>query len=219
MIDKSVEGFYKKNAEEGYAAAYDRDHGPRIDFVVREFGLDSLRDAKVLDVGCGLGNFLKRLDKSNRLVGIDGADIAPEQKLCDFTLYKADLNRPFAEIVGETGFDVAIVSEVLEHLRDDYTCLEEIKKLVKPEGHVIITIPAWDCWHNWIRPGHMHPKENYEVFLRQMALEIVNYRYWEAGWQCHCWKTVNHGYEKSRMVFPKSGAKFYGKTPLEYVNI
>lgn len=219
MIDPSVQGFYAKNPTTGYIDEYDRSHATRINYVIDQFGLRDLRGAKVLDVGCGMGNFFARLDKSNHFVGVDGADIPQDKRLCDFTLYTADLNRPFAEIVGEKDFDVCIVSEVLEHLRDDYTCLEEIKRLVKPNGVVIITIPAWDCWHNWVRPGHMHPKENYEVFLGQLALEIVEYRYWKDGWQCHCWKTLNRGYEFSRMVFPKQESKFYGKTPIEYVNL
>lgn len=218
-MDSSIENFYLKNASENYSDGYDKSHAPRIEFIINQFCLDKITGRKILDIGCGLGNFHKRLHESNLRVGIDGAYIMSDMKLCDFVLYKADINLPFYEVIIEKDFDIVIISEVLEHVTNPYNVIAEAKKFCKVGGKIIISIPSVECWHNYIYPSLMNPKENFEQFLGQMALKIDKYSYWKDGWQCHCWQLENRPYTESKMLFPKNESKFYGKTPLQYVNL
>jgi SAM-dependent methyltransferase len=56
------------------------------------------------------------------------------------------LRLPFADGT----FDRIIASEVLEHLQDDVTALDELFRVLKPGGRIAVTVPSWLpeklCW-------------------------------------------------------------------------
>lgn len=94
----------------------------------------------LLDVGCGLGIYRPEPEKSNR-VGIDIIRRNLEKaKLLDEDLEAIVMD---AEIMGlkENVFDVVLCIEVIEHLQDDQAVLKEIRRVLKPEGKLIITAP------------------------------------------------------------------------------
>lgn len=239
-MNKSIKEFYEKNPDKNYADNYDKSHGKRIDFIVKEFGLDIITKSKILDVGCGLGNFFKRMNEDNEFFGVDGAEITPDQKLCNFKLYKHDLNLPFSkEIRLRTShdikkssqdfadkhfyeyFDLSICSETLEHLENPYRCLIEIKKLTKTNNTIILTIPDAKMTHNTIYPGLMFPNQNFEMFLSQMALPIEECYFLDGKgyWPTRVYKCRNAKWEESKMLFYKQEEKFRGITPVEATNI
>lgn len=219
-MDPTVEQFYAKNADQNYRDQYNIQHGGRIDFVIREFGLDKIINSRVVDIGCGLGNYFSRMDKSNTFFGFDGAIYGEQSKLCEFISLRADLNTQFAAILdNEKRFDLGICSETLEHTSNPYVCIEEIKKLVKQDGLVVITTPALQSEHNLLYPALFGSRENMEQFFGQMALEVIQYKLFTDGWHTHCWLLCNKSWEHSKMLFHKSEDKFRGKTPLEAVNI
>ena len=51
-------------------------------------------------------------------------------------------------------FDEIILSHVIEHLDNVYTFLEEIHRILKPDGVVNITVPHYTDWTYWRDPGH-----------------------------------------------------------------
>jgi SAM-dependent methyltransferase len=77
-----------------------------------------IRPKSVIDLGCGLGFFLKAVaDRGASVVAIDGDWVAPLETEIDKSLYRiADLNEPFqcAE-----RFDLAATLEVAEHLKPE----------------------------------------------------------------------------------------------------
>lgn len=104
--------------------------------------LDARPGEKILDVGCGLGyNLLKIKDSGAELHGIDiAADsleyvaehITPHVKeaSCEQIPYPDDF------------FDSLLFCEVIEHLDDEGPTLQEIKRVLKPGGKLIVTTPA-----------------------------------------------------------------------------
>jgi ubiquinone/menaquinone biosynthesis C-methylase UbiE len=99
---------------------------------------------KVLEVGCGAGNILERVDVPYR-VGIDLSGLMVQrtrQRLADRGLrietLAADASRlPFPARV----FDGAICTEVLEHVLEPGTVTREIRRVVKPGATVVISVP------------------------------------------------------------------------------
>lgn len=100
---------------------------------------------KVLDLGCGSGAFLVAL-KELGAVGI-GVDLS-EAALClarerdpelDVRQIAADGSIPV-----ETGsVDLIWCSEVLEHIADTGYMLTEMRRVLKRDGRVLITVPAF----------------------------------------------------------------------------
>jgi SAM-dependent methyltransferase len=102
----------------------------------------------VLDVGCGTGYTLSRLPAGVRATGID---------LSPTSVALARERAPGASIVqgsatalpfGDGTFDACIALDVLEHIDDDLGAARELRRVVRPGGVVLITVPALKLlWH------------------------------------------------------------------------
>lgn len=87
----------------------------------------------ILDVGCG--HNIHHLKKGD--VGID-----LQKGLCD--IQAPAYNLPF----NNSSFDKIIMGHVLEHLMNLGTALKEVKRVLKPDGVLLIEVPNPSCF--WI---------------------------------------------------------------------
>lgn len=226
MSDNAVSEFYTKNGEE-YIRQYRIDHSPRIKAMIDKYGLKSaLSGKRLVDVGGGLGFAGELLDKSTDYWVIDGADIDPAIRVSEGNWFKADLdyNRfsTYRDTVLGGQFDAAFCLETLEHVGNPHHLLVEIKNLVKPNGHIYISVPTETVWHNTPYPGLLWPPQNFAMFLGQMALPIEDFYIYQPtgpGWPAYQFKCRNAGWEEKKLVFPKDEAKFLPLNPIECTNI
>jgi ubiquinone/menaquinone biosynthesis C-methylase UbiE len=96
---------------------------------------------KILDVGCG----------DNKTKGAIGIDINPNTQ-ADII---HDLNKipwPF----NDNEFDEIICNDVLEHLDDIFSVMEEIHRICKPNGIVKIRVPHFSSSTNYGDLTHRH---------------------------------------------------------------
>ena len=130
----------------------------------------------VLDMGCGEGRHVisAYVEGNITSVGIDLGFhdlVTTKQKFDDFAepdnsqksfgLANADaMSLPFAD----NTFDKIICSEVLEHIPDYHTALQEIERVLKPGGLFCASVPrAWPekiCWYfseeyHQVEGGHL----------------------------------------------------------------
>jgi 2-polyprenyl-3-methyl-5-hydroxy-6-metoxy-1,4-benzoquinol methylase len=105
----------------------------------------------VLDAGCGNGALLSEIASRNpqaKLMGIELAQSRVDEarrKLgphADVRCGSLTATLPFAPACT----DIVLVTEVLEHLRDPVACLLNLKPLLKPGGHMIVTFPNATAW-------------------------------------------------------------------------
>ncbi|MGH2952856.1 MAG: class I SAM-dependent methyltransferase [Solirubrobacterales bacterium] len=95
---------------------------------------------RILDAGCGGGATLAALAPLGDVIGLEPSRASRQRALerpvevVDGTLEQL----PF----GEAEFDLALVLDVLEHLADDITGLGELRRVVRPGGALIVTVPA-----------------------------------------------------------------------------
>jgi 2-polyprenyl-6-hydroxyphenyl methylase/3-demethylubiquinone-9 3-methyltransferase len=108
----------------------------------------------ILDCGCGRGYYLKMLRHlgNARLAGIDverpylrkarrnTADL-PDITIANASIYEL----PFPDGT----FDAVILSEVLEHVDREADSLAEVRRVLKPGGLVIVTVPHADYPFWW----------------------------------------------------------------------
>ena len=127
-----------------------------------------LEDASVLDIGCGLGAYVRRFAEftphacgididRDRLVkgaesGLNGLALAVSEAL------------PFAD----ASFDGVLLNEVIEHVRDDRETLREALRVTRSGGKVVI-----------FAPNRFYPFETHGVYLGKKYvfgnIPLVNY--------------------------------------------
>lgn len=102
--------------------------------------LEKNSPARVLDFGCGSGEFISYL-KGRMDVDAYGFDFNPfgvdVAKAKGYQL----IENIDADIVSGAPFDAITMFQVLEHLGDPFETIEKLKDLLRPGGILIITIP------------------------------------------------------------------------------
>jgi dolichyl-phosphate beta-glucosyltransferase len=104
----------------------------------------SLRIASpvILDVGAGTGANLLEFGKLGKVAGVDISESAVEfckrRGITDISRAPAD-SLPF----GDGSFDIITCLDVLEHVPDPVKALIELKRVLKDNGRMIITVPAF----------------------------------------------------------------------------
>lgn len=134
-----------------------------VDFL--RFNFEKLKigkDAKLLDVGCGTGKMLSLL---KTLVDPVGVDYSP--KAIEYCKMKGAGTATLAN--GSTlpfldgSFDVLSAQEVLEHIKDDGSALREWGRVLKPNGVLFLTVPAYQ----WM----WGPADKYALHFRRYTLK------------------------------------------------
>lgn len=109
-----------------------------------------LSATSVLDIGCGRGTLIQALraaSPSSKYVGIEISDsLRALANSKGIEVVKHDVSRrlPFED---ET-YDLVLFGEVIEHLFDPDFALDEIHRILKPAGTLIVTTPNLASWLN-----------------------------------------------------------------------
>lgn len=108
---------------------------------------------KILSVGCGTGAEIEFLQKFGDVTALDVDD--ESIKYCQnkgFNVIKSDINQ---NNLPAHSYDVIFAMDVLEHIQDDQKAVQEIHRLLKPQGHLVITVPALKClWSKFDELGN-----------------------------------------------------------------
>jgi ubiquinone/menaquinone biosynthesis C-methylase UbiE len=99
---------------------------------------------KVLDVGCGTGYGTAILaDTASRAVGVDSDPEAIHY--ADRTYRRGNLGFALADCrdlpFRNQSFELAVFFEVIEHIREQDQCLGEIRRVLSPDGILILSTP------------------------------------------------------------------------------
>src|SRR5688572_17265240 len=108
------------------------------------------RPRRVLDVGCGVGlNGAAAKRKGAHVTGIETARtaVAEAQRRLDEVIV-TDIEDAAATRRALDGrrFDLVLLGDVLEHLRQPEAVLETLLPLVDDGGHVIVSVPNVAVW-------------------------------------------------------------------------
>ncbi len=105
--------------------------------------VDDWRGREVVDVGCGDGALAGWLAKAGaRITGIEPE--ADGRRLAREMFKKRGLFGDFIASAGDLNperFDIAVCSDVIEHVEDPRALLKEIHRLLKPGGRLVVTTP------------------------------------------------------------------------------
>lgn len=118
-------------------------------------------NSTILNVGCGTGGTIDMLEKFGKVDNVDTSDeaIAFMKSLGHGSVTKVDdINLPF----GDKIYDIVGAFDVLEHIEDHKSALCEWKRVLKDDGAIVVTVPAYQ----WLWSQHdvsMHHWRRYTV--------------------------------------------------------
>jgi SAM-dependent methyltransferase len=115
----------------------------------------------IADVGCGTGANLAMLHRVGRPVGIDASwrALTFAQSRGETALVAGTL--PSLPCQNES-FDVVCALDVIEHIENDAAAVEELVRVCKPGGLIVITVPAYQ----WLWSEHDVVNEHKRRYTR-----------------------------------------------------
>ncbi len=125
----------------------------KLRYLPRVVDFDGYRGQRLLEVGCGVGIDLVRFARGGAVVtGIDLSETAIELARKNFAQrgLDADLrlgNGEALEFADDT-FDVAYAHGVLQYTADPQKMVDELRRVVKPGGEVILMVYNRRSWLN-----------------------------------------------------------------------
>jgi SAM-dependent methyltransferase len=130
--------------------------------------------ARVLDAGCGSGRTMLVLEQYGEVSGIelDPAVAAMARNLGDFDVQIGTVEHlPWA---ADT-FDLITCLDVIEHTPDDSVALAELRRVSRPGGWLLVTVPAYQALWS------MHDEANHHY--RRYARRTLRTAAAGAGWE------------------------------------
>jgi SAM-dependent methyltransferase len=135
------------------------------------------KTGRLLDIGCGTGEFLNTCKSAKwQTIGIEPDDDARNMAIKNFDLDvrgEAELKK-----LEDASFDVISMWHVLEHVPRLNERVEELKRLIKPNGTIIIAVPNCNSldakiykeqWAAYDVPRHLYhftPKDIDSLFTK-----------------------------------------------------
>jgi SAM-dependent methyltransferase len=124
------------------------------------------RGGRLLEVGCGEGDFLvSAIERGFKVTGVEYSEhacavackkLAPR---CQPEIICGEIT----DVPGAGIYDVCVLSDVVEHVRNPRHLLERVHELLRPGGTIFIATPSLDSWsarllkNRWMefKPEHL----------------------------------------------------------------
>ncbi|MBL7197349.1 MAG: class I SAM-dependent methyltransferase [Candidatus Omnitrophica bacterium] len=147
---------------------------------------------KLLDFGCGDGQFLHMISKyCESFYGVDISEVAIKKALNKYPDIKfAVLNETGVTDFPDNFFDTICAMDILEHILDVESTLEELRRILKPRGKLLIatneltrikmlliTLHSLDKYFYPTSPHIRYfTRRNLADILRKKGFEVIGYK-------------------------------------------
>lgn len=138
--------------------------------------------ATILDAGCGSGRTMQLLLAYGTVSGVElsesAAEVARARGVGEVKIGRLE-ELPW----GDEHFDLITCLDVIEHTPDDRATLAELRRVCRPGGHLLVTVPAYPrLWSVHDEVNH-HYRRYSRAALRAAALG--------AGWELERMSSFN----------------------------
>jgi 2-polyprenyl-3-methyl-5-hydroxy-6-metoxy-1,4-benzoquinol methylase len=141
-------------------------------------------NGKLMDLGCGLGYFLNGVVKDKTFDAL-GVDVSTEA--IDYVKQKfgyAVLGEDKLDTIEEDSFDVITQWHVLEHVHLLNERMQQLKRMLKPNGTLFIAVPnsnSWDAkhyrefWDGYDVPRHLYHfnQKSFGLLMQKHGFEVI----------------------------------------------
>ncbi len=141
------------------------------------------RRGVVLEAGCGGGLFSSELVRDGwRVISGDlspaAAHFAHEQGVPEALAFDANAGWP----VADASVDAVVMLDMLEHVKDDLGALREVRRVLRPGGVAILTVPAYQflysSWDEYNEHFRRYTARGLARTARAAGLEVERSSYW-----------------------------------------
>ncbi len=146
-------------------------------------GFKKYLKGRILEIGCGIGNFTKSLQDFGEVYTIDIREDYVE-KTREFLSKKVHVGLGDIEkgkyFFDHTKFNTEVCINVLEHIKDDKKALKNLYNLLESDGYLILIVPCHPTLYGEIDRsiGHFrrYTKKNLEIMLEEAGFKIIKCR-------------------------------------------
>jgi SAM-dependent methyltransferase len=136
-----------------------------------------VQPCRFLDAGCGTGYNLQAFADLG-----DGTGAEPSAEAVAFAERRGigPIVRSSAESLPfeDASFDLVMAFDVLEHIEDDQGALRELRRVVRPDGALVVTVPAY----RWLWSQHDETHHHVRRYTRRALRAAAE----ASGWQTSC---------------------------------
>jgi SAM-dependent methyltransferase len=104
------------------------------------------RVKRVLDLGCGTGQYGKSLSQLRPDITITGIERSAKLAEQAANFYSAVINKDIEEIEPDIEVDLINCGDILEHLQDPWQTLARLAGILSTEGYLTVSIPNASHW-------------------------------------------------------------------------
>lgn len=154
-------------------------------------------NGSILDLGCGITNLPDLLTSGQTYTGVDAWPVAltrGAERYPQHPFISCDLNHDALQLPAAS-FDTVLMIAVLEHLTQPLHALRQARRMLKPQGYLVLTTPTplGDLVHRIGSRMYLFYSEeevnHVEIFNRRKlyslaedaGLQIVRFRYFALG--------------------------------------
>lgn len=164
-------------------------HGAKIKLAKKL--LSKVKFENCLDVGCASGYMLSEVAKAfpgREYIDVDIYDKAIEHARKTYPDIKFKVSSAEKLPFKDGSFDLILFYETIEHVENPITCLKELRRVLKKNGTLILTMDSgnwlfrivWFVWENtkgniW-KGAHLHPFHHKELerIIKKSKFRIKN---------------------------------------------
>ena len=159
-------------------------------------------------MGCGDGDFLVEAEAAGfQVTGVELAAPACEQARSRLKHGEVVCGLLESSGLPEEQFDLCVLSDVIEHVRDPLAFLTNIHRLLKPNGAIFIATPSLASWsakllrQNWMefKPEHLtyfDPKTLETALFRSGYHEVIVQPGWKIQLRSGKTRRCQHFFER-----------------------
>lgn len=140
----------------------------------RYFGRSDDPSRRILDFGCGTGMMLEHLARYGTAEGVEASEEAIS--FCRARGLERVQRLEHGRLPFEDGaFDLVTALDVIEHVEDDLGLLRDLRRVARPGGTLLLTVPAF--------PFMWGPQDEISHHYRRYVAAGLRERMSAAGWK------------------------------------
>jgi SAM-dependent methyltransferase len=132
--------------------------------------LELSEQSNLLEIGCGPGGNLAMLQGFGKTYAVEPDDVArsfARNLAPDAIVSAGGIPDPLPDF--DVKFDLIVLFDVLEHIENPVEGLMALKALLKPDGYIILSVPAYP----WLFGGHDRIHHHFRRYTRSALSDEI----------------------------------------------